>query len=296
MIRTLCLGLALALVAGADALARCADHVPQQRPQNVARDIVGTDLDTIQERGFITFAAYEDFAPYSFVQNGKPAGIDIEIGKIIADELGVEARFKLVAAGETLDADLRNWIWKGPIVGGRVANVMLHVPYDSEFACRIEQVVFTGQYYDESIAIAYDAAHYPDGGPTVPYFRTETVGVENDSLSDFYLSNFNRGMLQPNIVRFASTDAAMTALDEGTVSAVMGPRTQLQALSGEGVAVHSPPLMGLSRGRWTVGVAVSFLYRPLAYSVGDAIYAGISDGRIAAAFEEYGAAFHPPTW
>jgi len=101
-------------------------------------------LDTILERGYIEFAAYEDFAPWSFEQNGKPVGIDVDLAHLIAADLGVEAKIRLVAAGETLDADLRNWVWKGPVVGGRVANVMMHVPYDSEFACRVEQVTFSG--------------------------------------------------------------------------------------------------------------------------------------------------------
>ena len=82
----------------------------------------------------------------------------MDLAHLIAADLGVEAKIRLVAAGETLDADLRNWVWKGPVVGGRVANVMMHVPYDSEFACRVEQVIFTGIYHVESIAIAYDKA------------------------------------------------------------------------------------------------------------------------------------------
>ena len=152
----------LSLAAPAPAGTRCADYVPQPRPQNVSRDIVGADLDTIVDRGFITFAAYEDFPPWSYEQDGKPAGVDIEIGRLIAEDLGVEARFQLVAAGENLDADLRNWIWKGPVVSGRVANVMLHVPYDSDYACRVEQVTFTGQYQQERIGIAYRKDAYPD--------------------------------------------------------------------------------------------------------------------------------------
>ncbi|WEX89965.1 hypothetical protein PZN02_005305 [Sinorhizobium garamanticum] len=75
----------------------------------------------------------------------------MDIGKSIAEALGVEARFRLVQAGETLDADLLNYVWKGAAVGGHVSDVMLHVPYDSEYACRIEQVTFTGQYATETI-------------------------------------------------------------------------------------------------------------------------------------------------
>ena len=77
---------------------------------------------------------------------GQPRGVDVEIGRLIAEYLEVEPRFNFVAAGENLDADLRFNLWKGALIGGRISNVMLRVPYDSEFACRVEQVVFTGQY------------------------------------------------------------------------------------------------------------------------------------------------------
>ena len=100
------LSLGLALAAG-PSLARCADWTPQAKPQNASRDIVGQDLDTIQERGWIEFAVYEAFPPYSFGTREAPEGIDIEIGRIIAADLGVEPRFKFVDAGENLDADLR---------------------------------------------------------------------------------------------------------------------------------------------------------------------------------------------
>lgn len=276
-------------------LARCADWVPQPKPQNASRDIVGNDLDTIQERGFIEFAAYEEFAPWSWEEGGKPVGIDIEIGRMIADELGVEAKFKLVAAGENLDADLRNWLWKGPIVGGRVANVMLHVPYDSEFACRIDQVVFTGQYHVERVGIAYREAAYPDEKPIPAYFRFDTVAVENDSIADFYLTAFPGGQLSQNMTRYPTMDDAMRGLAAEETMAAMGPLAQLEHGKVDGIGVHTPPLPGFGVGTWTIGVGVHFAYRPLAYAVDDAIYAGLQDGRIAAIFESFGVSFAPPT-
>lgn len=293
-LRTLLLALLLGGLTGQQAFARCADHVPQPKPQNASRDIVGTDLDTIQERGFMTFAAYEDFPPWSYEENGKAAGVDIEIGRLIAEDLGVEARFMLVAAGESLEADLRNWVWKGPIVGGRVANVMLHVPYDSEFACRVEQVVFTGTYHVEEIAIAYRRDAYPDDAPTPPYFRFDTVAVENDSIADFYLTGVIGGQGAKTMKRFATTEAAMEALAAGETMAAMGARAQLEAGLTEELAVHTPPLPGFAVGSWTIGVGVHFAYRPLAYSVEDAIAAAVSDGRMQAIFEKYGLTFAPP--
>ncbi|QDI77959.1 MULTISPECIES: substrate-binding periplasmic protein [Leisingera] len=273
---------------------RCADHVPQPKPQNASRDIVGQDLETILERGFITFAAYEDFPPWSYEEAGRIKGADIDLARLIAAELGVEARFTLVAAGENLDADLRNWIWKGPIVGGSVANVMLHVPYDSEFACRVEQVVFTGQYHVEEVAIAYRRDAYPEDPPLPAYFRFDSVAVENDSIADFYLSAFPGGQLSGNIRRYPTAAAAMAGLDRAETKAAMGPLAQLEAGLTAQTAVHSPPLPGFSAGTWTAGVAVHFSYRPLAYAVEDAIAAALQDGRIAAIFAAHGLSHRPP--
>ncbi|MGH1330010.1 MAG: transporter substrate-binding domain-containing protein [Paracoccaceae bacterium] len=276
------------------ALARCEDYVPQDRPQNVGRDEVGLDLDGIVERGWIDIILYEDFAPYSYVLNGKPTGVDVEIGRLIAQELGVEPRFRFVSASEELEADLFNWIWKGPIVGGAVGNLMMRVPYNSEYACRVEQVVFTGQYASESIAIAYSEAAYPDEKPIPAYFRFDTVGVENDSISDFYLTSFPGGQLSKNISRYPTTLDAMKGLAAGEVMAVMGPRSQLDAGLTEGIAAHAPPLPGFSVGKWTLGVAVNFRYRPLGYAIDDAIFAGLEDGRISDIYGSFGLTFQPP--
>lgn len=288
--------LALGLAAGLSAMAeaRCEDWVPQPKPQNASRDIVGHDLDAIIERGWIEFAVYDDYPPYSFEEAGKPRGVDIEIGKLIAQSIGVKPRFKFVAAGENLDADLRNTLWKGPIVGGAVSNVMLRVPYDSAFTCRVEQVVFTGQYQTEGIAIAYDKATYPEDKPVPAYFRFDTVAVENDSIADFYLTSLAGGQLNANIRRFPTMAQAMEALAAGEVKAAMGPKAQLEYGLTEALEVHQPPLPGFSVGNWTIGLGVNFRYRPLGYAVDDAIYAALADGRIAEIFESYGLSFTPP--
>ena len=272
----------------------CADYVPQPKPQNTGRDEVGQDLDQIVEQGFMRFAVYEDYPPYSWADGGKPRGIDVDIARLIAEDLGVAAQFDFVAAGENLEADLRNNIWKGALIGGRVANVMMRIPYDSAFACRVEQVVFTGQYAGESIAIAYRKDAYPDEKPVPAYFRFDKVAVENDSISDFYLSSFVGGQLAGQMVHFPNMTGAMAALDAGDAKAAMGPLGQLEYGLTERLDVHQPPLAGFAVSRWTLGVAVNFRFRPLAYAVDDAILAALDDGRIAKVFASYGLSFQPP--
>lgn len=263
----------------------CADHVPQPKPQNASRDIVGQELDRIVEQGHMLFAVYEDYPPYSWEEKGQPRGVDVEIARLIAESIGVEARFNFVGAGENLDADLRFNLWQGALIGGRIANVMMRVPYDSKFACRVEQVVFTGQYAGETIAIAYREEVYTEDKPVPAYFRFDTVAVENDSIADFYLTQ----LVGPtHIRRYPSMAAAMKALAAGEVKAAMGPLAQLEFGAGDGIGVHQPPLMGFSVGTWTLGVGVNFRYRPLAYAVDDAIWAGLNDGRIAEIYARYG--------
>lgn len=277
-------GLALA----GPAFARCEDYVPQPKPQNVGRDIVGKDLDEIIDQGFIEFAVYEEFPPWSYLENGKPTGVDVEIGRLIAGDLGVEPRFNLVPAGENLEADLRNYVWRGPVIGGRVSNVMLHVPYDSEFTCRVEQVVFTGQYAAEQIAIAYRIDAYPEDPPVPAYFRFDTVAVENDSIADFYLTSFAGGQLATGVRRYPTYIAAMEALRLGETMAAMGPLAQLEAGDDETIGIHRPPLAGFAVSKWTVGVGVHMAYRGLGYAVDDAISAALGDGRIQQIFANYG--------
>ncbi|MEP2639490.1 transporter substrate-binding domain-containing protein [Roseobacter sp.] len=272
----------------------CVDHVPQPKPQNVGRDSVGQDMDTLQDQGHMLFAVYEDYPPYSWQDAGHPRGVDIEIARLIAEDLGVEARFNFVASGENLEADLRNNIWKGALIGGRVSNVMMRVPYNSAFKCRVEQVVFTGQYAAESIAIAYDVARYPDEKPVPAYFRFDPVAVENDSIADFYLSSFAGGQLAGKVQRFPDMKGAMAALGSGATMAAMGPRGQLEHAMDEDVAVHQPPLAGFAVSKWTLGVAVNFRYRPLSYAVDDAVNFALQDGRIAEIYARYGLTFQPP--
>lgn len=296
MVRCLLLAVVLGAVLPGGAFARCEGTVPQPRPQNTFPQDVGRSFDRILEDGWIEFAVYADYPPWSSEQGGTAAGVDIDIGELVAAELGVTPRFRLVAAGETLEADLLNYVWKGAAVGGHVSDVMLHVPYDSALVCRIEQVSFAGRYATETVAVAYDPAAYPDGAPTAPYFRYDPVAVENDSISDFYLTNLIGSL--PTIHCYPSTGAAVETLAAGETQAAMGPRAELEA----GLAQHQgaelglavPPLAGFARGTWTLGVGVGLQHKDLAYAVDMAIEKALADGRIAAIFAAHDLTFAPP--
>jgi ABC-type amino acid transport substrate-binding protein len=288
---------ALSLIAGlacaGPAFARCEDVVPAQKPQNTFAQNVGRDFDRILDEGWIEFAVYEDFSPWSYMAEGKLVGIDIDIGTLIAKDLGVEAKFRAVQADETLEGDLRNYVWKGALVDGRVSDVMLHVPYDSVLKCRIEQVVFTGQYAVEALAIGYSDEAYPEDAPTPAYFRFDTVAVENDSISDFYLASIARGAVGQGITRFRTSQDAVAAMVAGETMAVMAPQAVIEERLVSGFSFHRPSFPGLVRSEWTIGIAVNQQHRDLGYAVDYAVEKAIVDGQIAAIFGQYGISYLP---
>lgn len=298
MIRSFSLTISLAigapLWANCDDLAKGLDDI--HIVQNADHTIVGQDLDQILDRGFMTFAVYEDFEPYSWMKDGKPTGIDIDIAQMIADEIGVEAKFNFYTADENVDADFRNQVWKGATIGGQVSNIMMHAPYSKDLGCRNEMVVLGGQYMNETLSIAYRKDAFPEDPPTTPYFRYNKVGVETHTISDFYLSNFQGGMLLPNIVHYDSHEAAFEGMRANEVDAVMGVKGILEHNVSDGIMVHSPPLVNFSLNTWTLGIAVRMNYRELYYTADGIIADAIADGRMAQIFENYGVSYLPPVY
>ncbi|WVM92714.1 transporter substrate-binding domain-containing protein [Halopseudomonas pachastrellae] len=99
------------------------------------------DYDEIVASGELRVALYQDFPPYSFMQGGEPAGVDVALAQGLADGLGVRLSIQWMQADETIDGDLRNHLWKGHYLRpGEVADVMLRVPYDQEFSNRRDEL------------------------------------------------------------------------------------------------------------------------------------------------------------
>ncbi|MFD2782907.1 hypothetical protein ACFS32_19705 [Novosphingobium pokkalii] len=75
-------------------------------------------------------AIYQDNAPWSWEEGGQIKGIDADLGRALAAALGVKADLAIFPAGESVEDDLRNAVWRGGLLGFQAADVMLHVPFD----------------------------------------------------------------------------------------------------------------------------------------------------------------------
>ena len=103
-------------------------------------------LDKVKANGVLRVAVYKDFAPWSWRQEGKLVGIDVDFGQALAKSLGVRVELVDFMADEDVGDDLRNMVWRGPLIGGSVADVMMHVPYDRAFAKENDRAVVIAPY------------------------------------------------------------------------------------------------------------------------------------------------------
>ncbi len=254
-------------------------------------------LDDVIDSKYLRIFVYDNFPPYSYMgKDKKMTGIDVEIGQRLAQELGVKARFFVRGADETVDDDLRNNVWKGHYIGGGVADVMMHVPVDDELRRRNQLAVIFGRYYTERMALASDPEQVGKSETLAPFLQ-EKIGVELDTMADFYLSSpstFN-GRIRNNVVRYRLFSDAINGLKNKEVAGLMGPRGQLEAAvkaTGRTYTVSSPPFLGMTISRWDIGLAVKHDSRDLAYRLGDIILELREKGELKAIFNKYGLSYY----
>jgi ABC-type amino acid transport substrate-binding protein len=253
--------------------------------------------DEIQDKGEISIAVYRDYPPFSYRQDGALVGIDIDIANHLAQQLKVRLKLIEQTADENVDDDLRNAIWKGSMLGGEVADLMLHIPYDRELALRNELVVLFGPYMKEEIVAARNIEKLGRDA-TLALFRYEKIAVELDSLADLYLSGAFGGTIRANLLHFKTTEEAGQAALRGEAAGLMGPRSQVQysLLSGiEGFDLGKVPTPGLIKTDWLIGAAVKNTYRQLGYAVEDILASMVRNGGMAEIFRQHGIDYVPPS-
>lgn len=256
-------------------------------------------LARVKSRGTLEVAMYADFPPWSYKDaDNKPAGVDVELGRALAEKLGVSFKPRLFVADENMEDDLRNNVWKGHYLGGGVADVMLHAPSDPAFAAREDKADFFGAYFHEAVTVVY----HPD---KLEAFETplaltgHKVAVEIDSISDYYMSGAFNGRLRSVAVRKPSLSEAVAAFKAGEVDAVMAPRGELQGLIKaaqiKDLVFKEQQLVGMFRTAWDVGMAVK---KDDAKSLRDALAKALdelkSEGKLAAIFAAHGIEYAAP--
>ena len=253
-------------------------------------------LAAVQASDSLRVAVYWDFPPFVGGSRQNPRGLDVDLAAAIAKRLGLKVEYMMLTAGNNVDADLRNAIWRGPVVGGAVADLLRHVPVDPMLASRNDKVVIFAPYYAERVVVVTDPEQ--TGGDTLlDAFGNRKVAVEGDSLSDSYLMGAFGGQLRDNVVHFLSVDEAVAALQRGEVAGVMAQRSEIEGALKEHhgkYRIVEMPTPGLLVSSWRPGMAVKEDAHDLADALGPIVDTMIHDGSLAALFAKYGLTYAPP--
>jgi ABC-type amino acid transport substrate-binding protein len=246
-----------------------------------------------RQAGVLRVAVYKDYAPFANADQG----IDVEVGKALAEKLGLKADVRAYPDADSIDGDLRNIIWKGhPLWREEIADVMLHVPVDPHVIKKNDQVRIFGPYFRERLVVARNRARIPQL-PTMQIFATEKIGVEVESMEDRYLVASFGGSLRENVVHFGTLAAATAALVKGEVSAVMGRQTLIEAglgSSASGFEISTAPAPGLQTSGWELGMAVKADNPELAAALEKAVSELLKEGFVERAFSRRGLSYRAP--
>ncbi|MCC4115775.1 transporter substrate-binding domain-containing protein [Aromatoleum toluclasticum] len=250
----------------------------------------------VQQAGTLRVAVYSDYAPFS--ARGK--GIEVALAQSLAERLGMRAEIVEFPPDENMSDDLRNMVWKGHYLGRRPADVMLHVPVDAQFAAQNDKVTIFGPYHLETMALARNPARVPaaTGSAAVAFeaFTREKVGVEVDTHASDFMLNVLNGRLRGNVVHFRSIAEAAAAMVKGEVSAVMAPRSQLEAALKENrqfeIDALNMPEMRVKG--WPLGMAVKADSKELAAALSEALAELQRSGELGRIFSAYGVTHKVP--
>ena len=270
--------------------------------------------DDVIDSGYIKVGFYKDFPPYSYMEEGIPKGVDVEIGQHIAKEFGVKFVPHWITPDENLEDDLRNNVWKGhyldkneanPLALKNIADVMMRVPYDREYSYMRDStgyvindmVVMFGPYQRESWQVIYDNTKL-DNVSTLAVFQYHPIGVEIDSLPAFYLTSAFGGRMRDKTHHFPNAREAYNAMKLGKVDAVMAMRAEVDWLAHKQpdkkftLATNGYPTMG--KQKWDIGMAIKHTYRQLGHSVADVVDRMVTSGEMEKIYQSYGLRYELP--
>ncbi len=248
-------------------------------------------LDEIKTRGRLSFAVYNDFAPF----HAKGEGIEVDLAKALAQKLGVSASFlPFEASDENIEDDLRNMVWKGHYLGYGPADVLMHVPVAAPLMNAVKQVTIFSPYHTARLAVVFDKKQMPSF-EALSQLGDKKIGVEIASINSFLIAAAEDGKYRGNIRHFKSPALALVDLVDGKVAAVMGSQAELEptAKANANLAIMPAPFPASPQTSWAVGMAVKKGSDDLSKALAGAMVELRESGELARIFQKHGVGWAP---
>ena len=157
--------------------------------------------------GKLVIATSPDYPPFENLENGEYVGLDIEIAKAIAAELGLEPEFK------TLQFDA---IIPAIAAGGQADMGISGFSVDPE---RAKEIDFTSSYYvdDQAIAVMKDSNITEDNADEALNQDGFIIAVQSGTTGEAYVQeNYPNAKAQP----YGNSTDAFAAMQSGQAEAV----------------------------------------------------------------------------
>ena len=260
------------------------------------QDAVARPLDEVIAAKVLRVVVYQGNPPFSYLEDDKPIGIDVDLGRAIAREIGVEAEIIARLVAEKVDDDLRFNVWKGPYSEGGVGDVMMHVPVDRDLMARNPLAVISNAYFLERVALAIDVNRLSPP-KSFDVFMDHKIGVQYSTVADYFLLRYNDGKLINNISHYTKIAKGVDEFLKGETVAMLGVQSEIEGMlqkKGAKADFVDVAMPGLVRKSWLVGMAVKDNSRDLGYAIGAALEKLKASGELERIFKDHGVTYIAP--
>ena len=199
----------------------CSSNGSSSASSSASSDAASTEAGyTLVNDGTLTIATSPDFPPFENLEGDEYVGFDIELGKAIAEQLGLECEFTTIQFDGIVPA----------IQAGGQADVGISgITVDPE---RAESVDFTDPYYiaDQSVAVMKGGDITSDNVDEALNAEGMIIAVQSGTTGEtFAQENFPNATVQP----YGNATDAFAAMQAGQANAVCMDKAVVEKMLAE---------------------------------------------------------------
>ena len=259
-----------------------------------------SDLARIRANGALKVAVYKDNAPFSSGPATDMTGLDVSLAEALARQMNLKLSLLPFDAGENMNDDLRNMVWRGHYLGYGPADVMLQVPADRFLANGNPQVTIMAPYMRQSNVLLHDSrrlasAASPEDLKGLPLAAERGAGAAS------VLMGYGGGLLRNQVSIYPSGVEAAQAVIDGKAAGAFVLRAQAEAaLFQRKASVEQFPLSklnlnnGIADTGWPVGMAIKAAHKDLGAALDMAMKSLRESGELLAMFKQNGLTLTAP--
>lgn len=259
-----------------------------------------SDLARIRASGALKVAVYKDNAPFSSGPAADMKGLDVSLAEALARQMNLKLSLLPFDAGENMNDDLRNMVWRGHYLGYGPADVMLQVPADRFLANGNPQVTIMAPYMRQSNVLLHDSRRLASAA-TPEDLKGLPLAAERGAGAASVLMGYGGGLLRNQVSIYASGVEAAQAVIEGKAAGAFVLRAQAEAALFERKAsVEQFPLSklnfnnGIADTGWPVGMAIKAAHKDLGAALDTAMKSLRESGELLAMFKQHGLTLTAP--